>query len=93
MTALHVYFGPDALASPPVIRKMAMSDAFAALAEGFDDFKAMPTHLIFLAIFYVGAGIALTALSSFGGALQLVFPLAAGFAPDPIALLPIIRLL
>jgi uncharacterized membrane protein len=80
MTAIHVYFGPDALTSPPVIRKMAMSDAFAALAEGFDDFRAMPTHLVFLAIFYIGAGMALTALSSFGGALQLVFPLAAGFA-------------
>ena len=80
MTAIHVYFGPDALTSRPVIRKMGMSDAFAALAEGFDDFRAMPSHLVFLAIFYVGAGIALTALSSFGGALQLVFPLAAGFA-------------
>ena len=80
MSALHVYFGPDAVNSPPVVRKMGMSDAFAALSEGFDDFKAMPTHLIFLAIFYVVAGIALAALSSFGGALQLVFPLAAGFA-------------
>lgn len=80
MTAIHVYFGPDALTSPPVIRKMTTSDAFAALAEGFDDFRAMPTHLVFLAIFYVGAGVALTAWSSFGGALQLAFPLAAGFA-------------
>jgi uncharacterized membrane protein len=80
MTALHVYFGPDALTSRPTIRKIGMSDAFAALAEGFEDFKATPSHLVFLAIFYVGAGIALTALSSFGGALQLVFPLAAGFA-------------
>jgi uncharacterized membrane protein len=80
MTAIHVYFGPDALTSPPVIRKIGMSDAFAALAEGYDDFKAMPSHLVFLAIFYVCAGVALTALSSFGGALHLVFPLAAGFA-------------
>ena len=80
MTAIHVYFGPDALTAPPVVRKLRVSDAFAALAEGFDDFLAMPSHLIFLAIFYVGAGIALTALSSLGGALHLVFPLAAGFA-------------
>ena len=80
MTAMHVYFGPDALEAPAVVRKLQVSDAFAALAEGFDDFKAMPSHLIFLPIFYVGAGIALTALSSFGGALHLVFPLAAGFA-------------
>ena len=62
------------------MRKLRPSDAFAALAEGFDDFRAMPSHLAFLAIFYVAAGIALTAMSSFGDALQLVFPLASGFA-------------
>ncbi|MDE3175466.1 MAG: DUF2189 domain-containing protein [Pseudomonadota bacterium] len=80
MTAIHVYFGPDALTAPPVVRKMRLSDAFFALAEGFDDFTAMPSHLFFLPIFYAGAGIALAAMSSFGGALHLVFPLAAGFA-------------
>jgi len=80
MTSLHVYFGRDALEAPPVVRKLHPSDAFAALAEGFDEFRAMPSHLVFLAIFYVGAGIALTAMSSFGDALQLVFPLASGFA-------------
>ncbi len=80
MAAIHVYFGPDALTAPPVVRKLRISDAFAALAEGFEDFKAMPSHLFFLPIFYVGAGIALAAMSSFGGALHLVFPLAAGFA-------------
>ena len=80
MTMLHVYFGRDALEAPPVVRKLSPSDAFAALKEGFDDFRAMPSHLVFLAIFYVGAGFALTAMSSFGDALQLVFPLASGFA-------------
>jgi uncharacterized membrane protein len=80
MSALHVYFGPDALTARPVVRKISASDAFAALEEGFDDFMAAPTHLVFLAIFYAAAGIVLTALTSFGGALQLAFPLAAGFA-------------
>jgi uncharacterized membrane protein len=80
MTALHVYYGPDALSAPVVVRKIGVSDAVAALREGFDDFRAMPSHLAFLAVFYVAAGILLTSLSSFGGALQLVFPLAAGFA-------------
>jgi uncharacterized membrane protein len=56
MTALHVYFGPDALTTRPTVRKLRPSDAFAALADGFEDFRAMPSHLIFLAIFYVGAG-------------------------------------
>jgi uncharacterized membrane protein len=40
----------------------------------------MPTHLAFLVIFYVAAGMFLTALSSFAGALHLAFPMAAGFA-------------
>jgi uncharacterized membrane protein len=62
------------------VRKIGLSDAFAALREGFDDFRAMPSHLAFLVIFYVGAGIVLTSLSTFAGALQLIFPLAAGFA-------------
>ncbi len=80
MSAIHVYFGPDALEAPPVVRKIGMSDAFGALKEGLDDFLAAPTHLAFLAVFYIAAGMALTAWSSFGGALHLVFPLAAGFA-------------
>lgn len=81
MTAIHnVYFGPDALEAPPVVRKIGIADAFAALAEGFEDFKAAPTHLLFLMIFYIGAGIAVTAWSSLGGELHMVFPLAAGFA-------------
>jgi len=80
MTALHVYYGPDALSAPAVVRRIGVGEALAALREGFDDFRAMPSHLAFLAVFYVGAGIVLTSLSSFGGALQLVFPLAAGFA-------------
>jgi uncharacterized membrane protein len=51
-----------------------------ALREGFEDFVAMPTHPAFLGLFYALAGIAIAALSSFGNALQLIFPFAAGFA-------------
>jgi len=76
----HVYFGPDALAARPATRKIEARDCFAALAEGFDDFRAMPSHVAFLGAFYVFGGIALTYLGSFANALQLVFPVAAGFA-------------
>jgi hypothetical protein len=78
-SAFHVNFGPDALA-PVELRKIGPRDCFAALREGLDDFVAMPTHVAFLGLFYVLGGIALAALSSFGNALQLVFPFAAGFA-------------
>ena len=79
-SVFHVYFGPEALTAPIEIRKIGSRDCFAALKEGFDDFLATPTHPAFLGLFYALGGIALAALSSFGNALQLVFPFAAGFA-------------
>ena len=79
-SAFHVYFGPEALTAPIRIRKIGPRDCFAALREGLDDFVAMPSHAPFLGLFYALGGIALATLSSFGNALQLVFPFAAGFA-------------
>jgi len=79
-SAFHVYFGPEALTAPISVRKIGPRDCFAALREGLDDFVAMPTHAAFLGLFYALGGIALAALSSFGNALHLVFPFAAGFA-------------
>lgn len=79
-SAFHVYFGAEALAPPPTLRRISPRDCFAALAEGFDDFLAMPTYAAFVGLFYAVAGIALVAMSSFDSAMQLIFPLAAGFA-------------
>jgi uncharacterized membrane protein len=79
-SAFHVYFGPEALAASPKIRPISPRNCFTALAEGFDDFLAMPTYPIFVGLFYAVAGIALFAMTSFGNALHLAFPLAAGFA-------------
>jgi len=78
--AFHVYFGPEALAAPPKVRSIGPRDCFSALAEGFDDFFAIPTYPVFVGLFYALAGVALVAMSSLTSALQLVFPLAAGFA-------------
>jgi uncharacterized membrane protein len=79
-SAFHVYFGPEALATPPKVRSIGPHDCFSALAEGFDDFFAIPTYPVFVGLFYAVAGVAVVAMSSFASALQLVFPLAAGFA-------------
>jgi uncharacterized membrane protein len=79
-SAFHVYFGPDALAAAPRVRRIGPDGCFSALKEGFDDFLSMPTYPIFVGLFYAVAGIALSAMTSFGNALQLAFPLAAGFA-------------
>src|SRR5271165_6577959 len=78
--AFHVYFGRDALDAPIDIRKIGPGDCFAALREGLDDFVETPTHAAFLGLFYALGGIALAGMSSFGNALHLVFPFAAGFA-------------
>jgi len=79
-TAFHVYSGSDAHVAPPQVRKIGVGDCFAALAEGLDDFRAMPSHLAFLGAFYVLGGMTLAYLGSLAGALHLVFPIAAGFA-------------
>jgi uncharacterized membrane protein len=79
-SAFHVYFGPEALAAPVRVRHVEPRDCFAAVAEGFDDFFAIPTYPVFVGLFYAVAGVALVAMSSLTSALQLVFPLAAGFA-------------
>jgi uncharacterized membrane protein len=79
-STFHVYFGPAAFDAPIKIRKIDARDCFTALREGLDDFVAMPTYPAFVGLFYALAGIALVALSSFGAALDLAFPFAAGFA-------------
>jgi len=79
-SAFHVYFGPDALAATPRVVRIGPDACLSALSEGFDDFFAMPTYPIFVGLFYTVAGVALFAMTSFGNALHLAFPLAAGFA-------------
>ena len=79
-SAFHVYFGPEAFAAAPRVKRLHPDDCISALKEGVDDFFAMPTYPIFVGLFYAVAGIALFAMTSFGDALHLAFPLAAGFA-------------
>ena len=82
-SAFHVYFGPDfapdAATQRPKVRRIGPRDCFAALAEGIDDVLEMPTYPAFVGLFYGLAGVALVSLTSFGNALHLAFPLAAGF--------------
>jgi uncharacterized membrane protein len=79
-SAFHVYFGHKAFAATPRVRRIGADDCFLALKEGLDDFFATATYPIFVGLFYAVAGVALFAMTSFGSALQLAFPLAAGFA-------------
>ena len=67
------------IAPVTVARDLEISDLRAALAAGWDDFKAFPAFGLFFATFYAGSGIALYfALFSRGEVAWLV-PAAAGF--------------
>jgi len=80
MTYLHVIAGSQAKPELPVVRKIAMSDLKDVLAKGVDDFRAFPTHVIFLSVIYPIIGLVLAGLTLSYDLLPLLFPLAAGFA-------------
>jgi uncharacterized membrane protein len=80
MTHLHVMVGSQTSPALPAVRKIGLMDLKQALAKGIDDFRAFPTHVIFLSIIYPIVGIALARLTLSYDFLPLLFPLAAGFA-------------
>jgi uncharacterized membrane protein len=64
----------------PAVRTIGIADIKDALARGFDDFWAMPTHVIFLSLFYPIVGLALGRAAFGYEVVPLLFPIAAGFA-------------
>ena len=61
------------------IRKIGMSDLWQSLKEGFDDFNAKPTHLVFLFVIYPLFALLLTLFLVGVNLLHLAFPIIAGF--------------
>jgi uncharacterized membrane protein len=81
MSYSHIMIGANTTPSRPVVRHIAPSDLFDALARGVDDFMAMPSHALFLCVIYPLLGLWLIGIAVDGTAmLPLAFPLAAGFA-------------
>jgi uncharacterized membrane protein len=80
MANFHVIAGADARPVFPVVRKIGLRDLWDALAAGIDDFKAMPSHVVFIGLIYPILGIVITRMAMGADTLALVFPLAAGFA-------------
>ena len=80
MANLHVIAGSSLRSAEPVVRKIGLSDLKDALAKGFTDFWAMPTHVVFIGLIYPIIGIVLGRLTLGYDVLSLLFPLAAGFA-------------
>lgn len=64
----------------PRVRDVGLHDLGDALARGWDDFKAVPSHALLLCVIYPVLGIALFRMVVGYSVLPLLFPLAAGFA-------------
>ncbi|MEJ2120887.1 MAG: DUF2189 domain-containing protein [Alphaproteobacteria bacterium] len=75
------HMGAESRADPaqPVIHDIRFRDLMDALAKGFDDFKAIPTHLIFLFLIYPVVMLILSRVAAGQEMLPLVFPLFAGY--------------
>lgn len=70
----------NAPAEQPVVRKIGIADLKQSLLEGVDDFKAMPTHALFIVLIYPVLGLFLARYSFGYKVLPLLFPLMSGFA-------------
>jgi uncharacterized membrane protein len=80
MAHSHVIVGEGLSQAQPQIRTIGFADLKDALARGFDDFLAMPSHAVFLCLIYPVVGFVIFRLVLGANVLPLLFPLAAGFA-------------
>ncbi len=76
----HVIVGAGDPSAEPIVRRIGIADLKDALRKGFDDFWAMPTHVIFVSIIYPLVGLFLARLTFGYDVLPLLFPLVAGYA-------------
>ena len=64
----------------PAIQRLRREDLWDVLHEGFEDFGAYRTDVIFLCLLYPIIGLVLSRMILGYGMVPLVFPLASGFA-------------
>jgi uncharacterized membrane protein len=80
MATLHVIAGASETPVRPVVRRIAIADLIDALRLGWEDFKAIPSHAVFLCIIYPLVGFFIGGLMLGYNLLPLLFPVSAGFA-------------
>ncbi len=81
MFALHAFIGTAGeTRADPVVRVITIADLKDVALKGIEDFLAMPTHVVFLAIIYPLVGLFLARLTFGYQMLPLLFPLVAGYA-------------
>ena len=69
----------NAITAQPVVRAIGAADLTDALVKGFTDFKAVPTHLVFLCVIYPVVVLVSIRVAAGYDVLPLVFPLLAGY--------------
>jgi len=67
-------------AAEPAVRRIGTADLAACLRQGWDDFLAAPTQLLFLGVIYPLAGIVAARAAYGADMLPLIFPLLAGLS-------------
>jgi uncharacterized membrane protein len=81
MANSHILVGASTNSLQPVVRRISTSDLYYALARGYDDFAAFPSHAVFLCVIYPLLGILLIGWTlGTLSLLPLAIPIAAGFA-------------
>lgn len=70
----------DRTATRPAVRKITIGDLREALRQGWADFLAIPTQLVFLCILYPIVGLVVARAAVGTDLLPLLFPLVAGMA-------------
>jgi uncharacterized membrane protein len=80
MTYQETIGSADAVHGLPRVRAISPWELVDVLAKGFEDFRAMPTHVIFLSVIYPITGVIGASATLGYGLLPLLYPMAAGFA-------------
>ena len=80
MAQLHVMSGAGARVAHPAIRSITVSDLIDALARGWADFSAMPSHALFLCLIYPLVAVFVAGMTMGYNILPLAWPTVAGFA-------------
>ena len=52
MANSHILVGASTNPLQPVVRRISTSDLYHALARGYEDFAAYPSHALFLCVIY-----------------------------------------
>ena len=80
MATLHVIAGASDTPARMVVRRIEIADLIDALRLGWEDFKDIPSHAVFLCLIYPLVGFFIGGLMLGYNLLPLLFPVSAGFA-------------